>query len=77
MADSGHKNLGPASKWNEYLKTRRKENRARSGRGGGGGEGEAGIRRRPRWRRRKVSFHKGLTLAGRVEESFRGYLGHT
>lgn len=31
MADSGHKNPGPASTRNEYLKTRRKENRARSG----------------------------------------------
>lgn len=39
MADSGHKNLGPASKRNEYLKTRRKEKRARSGRGGREGGG--------------------------------------
>lgn len=42
MADSGHKNLGPASKRNEYLKTRRKEKRARSGRGGR--EGGRGVR---------------------------------
>lgn len=27
--------------------------------------------------KKKVSFYKGLTLASRVEESFRGYLGHT
>lgn len=32
------KTLGPASKPNEYLKTRRKENRAKSGGGGRVGE---------------------------------------
>lgn len=76
MADSGHKNLGPASKPNEYLKTSREEKQSEKWKG----RGRRGRRRRPRRRRRrrrKVSFHKGLTLAGGVEESFRGYLGHT
>lgn len=45
MADSGHKNLSPASRRNEYLKTRRKEKTKQveveeegGGRGGRGGK---------------------------------------
>lgn len=44
MADSGHKNLGPASQPNEYLKTRKegKQSEKWKGRGrkGRGAEGE-------------------------------------
>lgn len=39
MADSGHKNLGPASKPNEYLKTSRKEKQSEKWKGRGA-EGE-------------------------------------
>lgn len=35
MADSGHKNLGPASKPNEYLKTSREEKQSEKWKGRG------------------------------------------